>query len=218
MAHQTVPQFPLRTLHVRGSEECSAAERKEVERITWGTGVGGVLSGIIQGEAAWDKRPLVLKGGKMTITRLLDPITSENSGRVDALQRTLDLLKATGAEIEIGSIPLLIGGQPPRNQLWVRRNYVSRTLVEELQQSRIAPSDIIRSVISELSRLHRTGSAHGHLTLGNVVIQSGTVTLVDHLITAGSPSYFPSLHDLPPEIRKGGELPRPASDLLASEC
>ena len=169
----------------------------------------GVLVGVVQGQAEWDLRPLILSKGSITITRFVSPQFQRQPSRVTEFQTYLSRTGGLSArEVDISF-------RSQGELFWVTRRYFNAVL----EEVRIDPGEVrklVKAFIDSLDRLHQEGLVHGHISPSNLALDSGKLLLFDFGFHLFDPTENTLVPDLAPEVRSGGvgAVLSPASDMF----
>lgn len=177
-------------------EELSDAQRTIVTRTIAAAQTVGVLTGVLHGGAEWDLRPLILEHGVLTVIRSSDPELAFSQQHYGELRRTFRILIQVGQALQSGE---------REGQLWIRRRYFSSTLLQKKEEERIPDKDVAR-FFSQLLKIYRQylqfEVVHGHIHLGNVAYENGTLYLLDAGFAYHTPSRRFALSNIAPEVSK----------------
>lgn len=211
-SHKTPNLFVVKgtepSRRISGTEALNSEQRSVVEDYKRLSHSEGVIVGVVHGKEEWDLRPLLLSQGRIWILRYSDPMLHsypEIDSAFTSLLRVLDVEKNITAAITTGHTGM---------QHWVKRLYFDETLADILQsgqRERVGQRDIlVRSLILEVTRLHRIGLPHGHLAPSNVALVDNFPCIFDFGFLSATPTYTAA--DSAPEIQ-GGAFASHASDI-----
>jgi hypothetical protein len=162
--------------------------------------LGGQCVGALVGVEDWDIRPLVVEGGKLTITRFTRPDNTLLDVSINSLQTTLMKLSA------YHGVQALIKHGASGNQIWLRRSFYQNTMYDLAGGITGMPAKQrlrrVRELLKTIESLHHNEIFHGHICTSNIAWEGEKPIILD-IGMACSMSQKSIIEDIAPEIKQG---------------
>jgi len=197
MSRHVMPQPLVITPEVLSGEQRRIAD----DYVKLAGNHGAVLVGVVMGESEWDVRPMVLENGTVKIFRFSNPNYHFSSVVYAEIADIINRLPNFD-----GVATLMAGGNSSR--IWQLRPYFQQTLAQlaVLQKTTlgITPLELAKELYYIVEFLLSSGVVHGHLSLSNIAVVNGKVSLMDFAFA--SVEHFGKKYGLAPELIAGKDI------------